>query len=156
VERGLALHRQLQVLPDMEPAERTPAATRYIGRVGRSWPPHERERVLESVARVLDDPVFAPLFSAGSSAEVSVMGRVWVGGIERAVVGKIARLAASDEGVMIADYKTGRPPRAVFSAVPPAHVAQMALFRALMQPLYPGRPVRAALVYTERPALIEL
>jgi ATP-dependent helicase/nuclease subunit A len=38
--------------------------------------------------------------------------------------------------------------------VSPAHVAQLALYRALLQPLYPGRAIEAALLFTETPVLI--
>jgi len=40
--------------------------------------------------------------------------------------------------------------------VPPAYVRQLALYRALLRKLYPDRPVRAALVWTEVPDLMEL
>jgi ATP-dependent helicase/nuclease subunit A len=40
--------------------------------------------------------------------------------------------------------------------VPPAYVRQLALYRALLQKLYPDRPVRAALVWSEVPDLMEL
>ena len=38
--------------------------------------------------------------------------------------------------------------------MPPAYVTQLALYRALLQPLYPGRVVKAALLFTEAPLLI--
>jgi ATP-dependent helicase/nuclease subunit A len=40
--------------------------------------------------------------------------------------------------------------------VPPAYILQLALYRALLKPLYPGRSVTAALLFTEAPRLIEL
>ena len=56
----------------------------------------------------------------------------------------------------IVDYKTNRPAPATLDQVPPAYVLQLALYRALLQPLYPGRAVTAALLFTEAPRLIEL
>jgi ATP-dependent helicase/nuclease subunit A len=35
-------------------------------------------------------------------------------------------------------------------------VRQLALYRAVLQELYPGRPVRAVLVWTDIPDLMEL
>jgi ATP-dependent helicase/nuclease subunit A len=35
-------------------------------------------------------------------------------------------------------------------------VAQLALYREVLGKLYPGRPVRAALVWTETPELLEI
>ena len=46
--------------------------------------------------------------------------------------------------------------RAEFEEVPPAYVRQLALYRALLQKLYPDRPVRAALIWSEVPDLMEL
>jgi len=56
--------------------------------------------------------------------------------------------------VLIVDYKTNRPPPASFEQVPNAYVVQLALYRALLQPLYPGKAVSAALLFTEAPRLI--
>ena len=58
--------------------------------------------------------------------------------------------------VSIVDYKTNRPAPASLAEVPPAYLLQLALYRALLQPLYPGREVKAALLFTEAPRLIEL
>ena len=63
---------------------------------------------------------------------------------------------ATDESVLIVDYKTTRPPPAAALELPQAHVAQMALYRALLKPVYPRHEVGAALVYTELPVLIRL
>jgi ATP-dependent helicase/nuclease subunit A len=58
--------------------------------------------------------------------------------------------------VSIVDYKTNRPAPAGLAQVPPAYILQLALYRALLKPLYPGREVTAALLFTEAPRLIEL
>ncbi len=58
-------------------------------------------------------------------------------------------MLATEEAVLIVDFKLGpapaRPSR--------AHVAQLAVYRAALQPLYPSLPVRAALVYLDGPTL---
>ena len=40
--------------------------------------------------------------------------------------------------------------------MPTAYIAQLALYRAVLVRLYPGRPVRAALIWTELPDLMEI
>lgn len=154
IERGLAAHRLLQILPTLPGDERDAAMRRYLDRVGRDWPQGEREKLGASVAALLADAQYAPIFAPGSRAEVAIMGRVTIGSVERAVSGKIDRLVVTEDAVLIVDYKTNRPPPAAPGEVPQVHIAQMALYRALLAPLYPGRPVRAALVYTERPTLV--
>jgi len=40
--------------------------------------------------------------------------------------------------------------------VPSAYVTQLAIYRAVLAKLYPDRPVRAALLWTDVPDLMEL
>ena len=58
--------------------------------------------------------------------------------------------------MLIVDYKTNRPAPAVLADVPPAYLLQLALYRALLRPLYPGRKIAAVLLFTEQPRLIAL
>jgi ATP-dependent helicase/nuclease subunit A len=158
VQRGLAMHRLLQMLPALlSEHERAEAGRRYLARAGANWREEDRQQAFDAVEAVLRDPRFAPLFSPNSCAEVAVMGTLRVKGRERTVSGKIDRLAVTAAGdVLIVDYKTNRPAPSGLEDVPPAYVLQMALYRALLQPLYPGRDVSAALLFTEIPRLIAL
>ncbi|BCG84303.1 double-strand break repair helicase AddA [Mesorhizobium sp. 113-3-9] len=156
VLRGLALHKLLQMLPGIAEGERQGAAERYLARTGAAWPPSERDKALASVIAILDDPRLGQLFAPSSRAEVAIMGKLEVRGKRRSISGKIDRLAVTADTVSIVDYKTNRPAPASLAEVPPAYLLQLALYRALLQPLYPGREVKAALLFTEAPRLIEL
>ncbi|WEX09434.1 double-strand break repair helicase AddA [Chelativorans sp. AA-79] len=156
LERGNAVHRLLQVLPELSPCEREAAARRYLARVGAAWPDEEVEKACGSVLSVLSDERFAPIFAPGSRAEVSVMGELLLGGTRRAVSGKVDRLAVADSEVLLVDYKTNRPAPEVLAEVPDAYVAQLALYAELLKPLYPGKRFSAALLFTEGPRLIAL
>jgi ATP-dependent helicase/nuclease subunit A len=58
--------------------------------------------------------------------------------------------------VLIADYKTdGIVPRTL-EDVPPHYVTQLALYRAVLGRLYAGKTIRAALVFTGGPLLLEV
>ncbi len=155
-QRGLAMHRLLQMLPALPESEWADASLRYLARAGSNWSEHDRRQAFEAVDAILHDQRFAPLFSPNSRAEVAVMGTLRVKGRERAVSGKIDRLAVAAGEVLIVDYKTNRPAPAGLDDVPPAYVLQLALYRALLQPLYPGLNVSAALLFTEVPRLIPL
>jgi ATP-dependent helicase/nuclease subunit A len=156
IQRGLAMHRMLQMLPGLPVAERRNAGLRYLGRAGAGWSESERQQSYASVEAILDDERFAPLFAEGSRAEVGVMGTLRVKGRPRAVSGKIDRLAVTPDEVMIVDYKTNRPAPSGIEEIPAAYILQMALYRALLQPLYPGRGVTAALLFAEVPRLISV
>jgi ATP-dependent helicase/nuclease subunit A len=103
---------------------------------------------------LLKDPRFAQLFLPGSRAEVAIVGRLHGGTL--AVSGQVDRLAVTEESVLIADYKTNRPAPRCLAEVPDAYVAQLALYRAVLGELYPDKRIRAALVWTDVPDLMEI
>ena len=151
IRRGLATHRLLEMLPFIPESERRSAAERYLSRA-QDLALEDGRAIFTSVFAVLDNPAFAPVFASGSRAEVSLMGMLMVKGQERIISGKIDRIAVGPEKVLLIDYKTGGHP----SVVPPSYVTQMALYRALVQRLYPGRAVEAALLFTASATLHSL
>ncbi|MCG6114995.1 MAG: double-strand break repair helicase AddA [Mesorhizobium sp.] len=154
--RGTAVHRLLQRLPDIAPERRADIALAYLRGAGAAMDAAEAEATWAEVAAILDDGRFAGLFAAGSRAEISVMGQIEIGGRARAISGKIDRLLVTPDRVLLVDYKTNRPAPAELNEVPATHVAQMALYRELLRPVYPGRAVEAGLLYTAAPRLLTL
>jgi ATP-dependent helicase/nuclease subunit A len=153
--RGEVVHRLLQALPDLAPDARDAAARRHLARAAKNFSAEECEHMLEQVRCVLDDPRFAELFAPGSRAEVPIVGHFIHNGRDIAVSGQVDRLAVTAEAVLIADYKTNRPAPRDLEKVP-AYVAQLALYRAVLARLYPERTIRAALVWTDVPDLMEV
>ncbi|MBX3596611.1 MAG: double-strand break repair helicase AddA [Rhizobiaceae bacterium] len=154
--RGSAMHRMLQTLPEFAAQERAEAAKRYLDMVAGDWPQAERDSAWQSVEVILNDPVYGSIFDQGSRAEVAIAGTLSVQGKDRFVSGKIDRLAVTDSSVQIIDFKTNRPAPVTLDQVPEAYILQLALYAELLKPLYPGKSIRAALLYTEAPRLIEL
>ena len=106
---------------------------------------------------LIADARFAPVFAAGSRAEVSIVGRLERPGRPPALVsGQIDRLVVTPDEVLIVDFKTNHAPPAAPAEAPAAYVRQLALYRAVLAKLYPQRPVRAALLWTETPELMEI
>ena len=58
--------------------------------------------------------------------------------------------------MLIADFKTNETPPKTAADIPKTYVRQMALYAAVMGQLYPDRPVRAALVWTETAEITEI
>jgi ATP-dependent helicase/nuclease subunit A len=150
--RGRLVHRLLQSLPDHPPETRREVGARYLAAIA----PTADAAILDEIMAVLDDPAFAPLFSAESRAEVEIAGRVALAVDSVAVSGRIDRLAVTPDRVFIVDYKTNRPAPRRLEDVPPGYVAQLALYRRVLARLYPDRPVAAALLWTDIPALMEV
>jgi ATP-dependent helicase/nuclease subunit A len=148
-ERGRLTHRMLQVLPGFPEEERAAAAERYLERSARFWPKHERASLLAAIRRVMEQPEIQPVFSEGSRAEVAVMGMLRLKGRDYAISGRIDRLAVLDDRVILVDFKTNRQPPEKAEDAPLAHRAQLAIYREIIQPLYPDKAVECLLVYTE-------
>jgi ATP-dependent helicase/nuclease subunit A len=155
--RGTLIHRLLQSLPDIEPARREAAALSFLARAGAAFSVDERNLFVGQTLAIFADPRFAELFAPGSRAEVPIVGRLRsTGGSEILVSGQIDRLVTTPHAVLIADYKTNRDPPTNVDEAPEAYVGQLALYRAVLSKIYPDRPIRAALVWTELPDLMEL
>ncbi|WP_417433298.1 double-strand break repair helicase AddA [Hoeflea sp.] len=155
LERGSMIHRLLQVLPAVPQAERQTVLSRYLARALPEAQADTAQTIERQVLAVLQDPRFAPVFDAPGEAEVSVMGTLRIKGEDRAVSGRIDRIALDGDRVLIIDYKTGLAP-APGEEPPSGHVSQLAIYRALLTPLYPGRRIDAALVYVSGPFLVEI
>jgi len=153
--RGALIHKLLQTLPDLEASRRPASAARYLA-AQADLTDAQRTEIAAETFRVLDDPAFAALFAPGSRAEVSVSGRA--PGLPEDVVinGQIDRLVVTGHEILIVDYKTNRPPPVKVEDVPLTYLAQMAAYRALLQGLHEGKPVRCALLWTDGPRLMEL
>jgi ATP-dependent helicase/nuclease subunit A len=155
--RGSLAHRLLQSLPDIESAQRAEAAGSYLARAGKDLAAAERDVLAAEVLRLIVAEPFVPLFAPGSRAEVPIVGRLLADdGQMIAVSGQVDRLAVTEDSVLIADYKTNRPPPRRVEDVPPSYIRQLALYRALLAKIYGGRQIRAALVFTDVPDLMEL
>ena len=120
-------------------------------------PEDERETLATQVLSLIGDTRFAAVFAPGSRAEVSIAGRLDRPGRTPALVsGQIDRLAVTPAEVLIVDYKTNHAPPAAVAEAPVAYIRQLALYRAVLARLYPSLPVRAALLWTETPEMMEI
>ncbi len=148
--RGRVVHRLLQSLPDV-PRDRAERAKRYLSKHSDGLSPEDCENIADQVLAVIEDPQFKALFAPGSRAEVSIAGREPV-----PIAGQVDRLVVTETEVLIADFKTNRPAPRTLAEVPEAYVRQLALYRAVLARLYPSHAIRALLVWTEVPEIMEI
>jgi ATP-dependent helicase/nuclease subunit A len=157
LQRGLLVHRLLQSLPDLAVERRIEAAALYLARNAQDWSEEERAALAARVLALLDDARFAAVFAPGSRAEVSIAGRLEREGKPPALVsGQIDRLVVARDEILIVDFKTNHAPPQNLAEAPPAYLRQLALYRAVLAKLYPQKGVRAALLWTETPELMEI
>jgi len=157
LQRGTLVHRLLQSLPDLSPDRRRDAAQDYLARNAAGWSDGDRAQLADRVLALIADPRFAPVFKSPGRAEVSIVGRLAQPGRPLALVsGQIDRLVVTASEVLIVDFKTNHAPPTAAADAPTAYVRQLALYRAVLRKLYPQLPVRAALLWTETPELMEI
>jgi ATP-dependent helicase/nuclease subunit A len=157
LERGRIVHRLMQSLPDVPPARRRNAVARYLANAAKDFSVAEQKEIARQVFAILDNENFAGVFAPGSRAEVPIVGRIASpGGQPVLVAGQMDRLVVTQKAVLAVDYKTDRSVPAAIEEVPEAYIAQVALYRAVLMRLYPEKAVRAALIFTNAPRLIEI
>jgi ATP-dependent helicase/nuclease subunit A len=154
--RGTLVHRLMQSLPDIPPERRAKAASDYLARAGKELGAEERAAIASKTLRLIDNTVFAELFAGNSRAEVPIVGLVKTAGKIVRVSGQVDRLAVTPDSVLIADFKTNRPPPKAIEQVPKSYLRQLALYRAVLAQLYPDKTLRAVLIWTEVPEMMEI
>ncbi|MFN8829136.1 MAG: double-strand break repair helicase AddA [Labrys sp. (in: a-proteobacteria)] len=153
--RGRLIHRLLQILPDL--AEDPHAAAMAFLQRAAPDRPDQHESLARAVVTLLRDPAFAPVFAAGSRAEVPIIGRLpRLGRPDLQVAGRVDRLVVTQERVLVVDFKTNAMVPASVAEAPEAYLGQLALYRAVLARVFPGRAVEAALAWTQAPALMPI
>lgn len=150
LEDGRQIHRLLQHLPALSPAQRREAAQKDCE--ARGFAPERAEKLIASALAVIEDPRLAPLFGPQSFAELRLTASLDAMGGKIEILGAIDRLAETDDAIWIADYKSGaeRP------TTRERDVVQLALYGAAAQKLFSNKPIRAILIHTEGPRVEEI
>ncbi len=157
--RGTITHALLQHLPSIAQDRREAIAKAFVESRGGSLPAKVRASIVKETLGVLADPNFAAIFGPQSVAEAplaAVIPRPSGKGPSLDLSGQIDRLAITDTEVLIVDYKTNRPPPLEVGRVADAYLYQLAAYRLALREIYPGRPIRAALLWTDGPRLMEI
>lgn len=157
--RGTLTHVLLQHLPAVAMSDREPIAAAFVAKRGAALPRKARASIVHETLAILSSPDFAPLFGPNSVAEVPIAAVIpRPNGIGPALdlSGQIDRLAVTNDEVLIVDYKTNRPPPSEVRFVAAVYLYQLAAYRLALGEIYPGRRVRAALLWTDGPRLMEI
>ncbi len=157
-QRGRLIHTLLEHLPEIDPRHWDSAAAKFIELNGKALGEAERNQCVDETLELLRQDTFAPLFEPGSMAEVPIVARLG-GSEDRPMIeisGQIDRLVVRDNEILIADYKTNRPPPKRVEDTAPAYLAQLAAYRAALVRAYPDRQVRCAIVWTAAPRLMPI
>jgi ATP-dependent helicase/nuclease subunit A len=150
VIEGRLAHALLQMLPDLAPERRESAAKNYLELRGGALAEAARAALAAKVRTAIGAPELGELFGPGSRGEVSLTGLLpRTGRADLPFSGRLDRLVVTGGSLLIVDFKLGGKPYRAEQA----HVVQLALYRAALQSLVQGLPIRAALVYLDGPTL---
>jgi ATP-dependent helicase/nuclease subunit A len=150
--RGTLIHQLLERLVAVDPDARPEAANRWLERSGGVSRAEERQELVGLVCGILSDPRFSALFAPNSLGEAPLAATLEDG---RVIAGTVDRLLVEKARVSLIDFKTGRVPTCE-SEIQRSHREQVGAYVDALRVIFPGREVRAALLYTSGPTLFEV
>ena len=158
--RGNLTHALLQHLPQFEVTQRQRIAKEFVALKGAALATSTRKNIVAETCAILEDPQFEPLFGANSRAEVPIVAHLnrpsGSSGPDLRLNGAIDRLADLGDSVFIVDFKTNRTPPQTLDEVADAYLYQLASYRLALTQIYGNRPIRAALLWTDGPSIMEI
>ncbi|MEQ1548860.1 MAG: double-strand break repair helicase AddA [Chakrabartia sp.] len=151
-ERGKLLHALFERLPNVASADRQAVAQSWLELSAGVSDVTTRAQLIVDALTVINDPDFEGIFAPDALAEAPLAGVVGT----RVVAGTVDRLLVNETEVLVVDFKTGRFVPNDEKRVPAYHKAQMAAYAAVLSGIFPQHRIRAALLYTSGPRLVEL
>lgn len=157
--RGTLTHALLEHLPSFPSKDWPKLAKGFIEERGAGLTQRTKDSIVKEALAILADATFAPLFGPGSSAEVPVVAEIprpEGHGPALRLTGQIDRLVDAGHEVLIVDYKTNRPPPRALEEVADAYIYQLAAYRLALARIFQGKPIRAAILWTDGPRIMEI
>lgn len=154
LQKGNAVHRLLQVLPDVEVSRRGAMIDTFFA--GQNLNENLQADIKDNVLKIISMPDLHEIFESNSRAEVSLCGQIKLGENIHLVRGQIDRLMVNDEKIIIADYKTNKNVPSDINSVSKTYIAQLTLYRELIANIYPNREVICLLVWTQNASVIRI
>ncbi|MCH7806041.1 MAG: double-strand break repair helicase AddA [Proteobacteria bacterium] len=143
--RGNIIHKLLEVLPGLPAEKREGSARAYLAQKDKALTRKQQDDIWNKVKGVLEHPQYSFIFGPGSRGEVALAGIVE----GNFVSAQIDRLVVEKDRITLVDYKSDRRVPETVAAAPREYIQQVGLYRELLKDLYPGREIRAALLWTE-------
>ncbi|MBR2125064.1 MAG: double-strand break repair helicase AddA [Acetobacter sp.] len=145
--RGTLVHTLLQFLPNIPADQQENVARQWLERPINGLESSEAQALTETILSVIRMPKLAPLFAPGAKAEQPLAGIV----NGRVIVGQVDRLCILPDRVIVCDFKTGRHIPHNAEKTPVSYLRQMAVYRALLQQLWPNKTIDCVLVWVDEP-----
>lgn len=157
--RGTLTHALLQYLPTLPPSGWEKAAVGFLEARGEALTAKARASIVKETLAILTASEFAPLFGPKSRAEVPIVALLPNPNGRSAplkLMGQLDRVVDLGSEILIVDYKTNRPPPLEIAKVAGAYLFQLAAYRLALREIYAGRPIKAALLWTDGPRIMPI
>jgi len=154
--RGILLHRLLQSLPEIPQDQREASAHRYLMQAAPELTDAARNGLAREAMNVIAHPDCKSLFLPGSRAEPELIARISDGTRTIEIPARLDRLVVTDNEIVFADFKSDVFVPGTAAEVPERYISQLAAYRAALSLAFPGRKLRAMLVFTAAPRVIEI
>ena len=154
-KEGLALHALLQHLGKLDPAQWPLVVPKAMAALLPDVP-RRHAAVGDKAMSILRRPELAHVFGPNGRAEVPFLLDVDRNGQVSRLAGRIDRLIVDDSHVMVVDYKSDAAVPANAELVPQNYRTQVGLYALVAGQLFPGRTIRAAILWTTLESLMEL
>jgi ATP-dependent helicase/nuclease subunit A len=141
-KRGIAIHKLLQYITNIDEANRHNACLLFLKKELPTFSDKEYEDISKEVLGLCHK--YKDIFSSNSLSEVPIIGEV----DGKIISSKIDRLIIKDDVVIIVDYKTNRPAAKTLDDVPLIYLKQLSSYKRLLESIYPNKKVETYLLWT--------
>ncbi|KQX38597.1 hypothetical protein ASD04_08000 [Devosia sp. Root436] len=152
---GIALHALLQHLGRLDPGLWAQVVPRALTALLPDAPASHAALGAKAMS-ILSRPELGSVFGPGSRAEVPFLVAARRDGEDIRLTGRIDRLVIDDSGVTVVDYKSDASVPGGPGDVPGNYLTQLGLYALVAGQLFPGREVRAAILWTRLESLMFL
>ena len=154
--RGILLHRLLQSLPEVVLEEREAAALRYLAQAAPQLLDAEKQKLTREAIGVINHPDCGEVFGPGSRAEPELIARIRDSEREIEIAARLDRIVIGKNRITFADFKSDAFVPGSLAQVPEHYVSQLAAYRAALMQAFPGREIKALLIFTAAPRIFEI
>ena len=147
--RGVRIHRLLELINAEVTYEQV---LRLSAIVAPEWDEAERATIASEIMALVENERW--IWQFPSHAEVNIAGTILVNGEAMSISGQIDRVVMMPDGITVIDYKTGRHVPKDASDISETYRLQMKSYQALLRDIWPGKPIRCAILWTAAPTLM--
>ncbi|MFT6071580.1 MAG: ATP-dependent helicase/nuclease subunit A [Alphaproteobacteria bacterium] len=151
-QRGIIIHRLLELLTQINPEQHQQAADNFFK--NQQLSPQDKAAYRQEVFNIIHHPDYSQLLSLDGLSEIPIVGHL-KNMDNLAISGKIDRMVITPTQVLIADYKTDRNLSTIGDVSPP-YILQMALYKEALKQIYPDKSIECFIIATAKPKIITI